>query len=98
MNSAKDSAVAVKTMTWGSPPIPRNTRRFLELHSQFLRFGKMLKLTRIGKLTNGSQCWAEKLQSGIWNTWLLWRKYPIPDPNLRRGDQGRRASIFSWHQ
>ena len=45
----KGTTVALKTMVGGSPSIPRNTRGLPELNGQFLRFGEMVKLTRMGE-------------------------------------------------
>ena len=69
-----------------------------EIKHQFLWFGEMVKLTRMGKLTNLRQWCAQRSPSGRWNTWLLWEKYPVPDPDPGREAQGGRASQVSQHQ
>ena len=50
--STKGTTLALKTIVGDSLPVSRNTKVLPELNAQFLRFGEMVKLTRIGKLTN----------------------------------------------
>ena len=50
--SAKGSTVAMKTMVESCSPIYRNTRKFLGAQPSILGFRAMVKLTRMGELTN----------------------------------------------